>query len=69
LVHKAARTGWGGLSPAQVLAVVLVVLLAAGLPFAQVKLPPEVQSLVQDEEATLAIGIAITLAIVQGRKK
>jgi len=49
--------------------VVLVVLLAVGIPFGQVKLPTEVQSLVADEEATLGIAIAITLAIIQSRKK
>jgi hypothetical protein len=57
------------LSAWQLLAVVLVVLLAVGLLFAQVKLPPEVQSLVGDEEATLGIGLAVTLAITQNRKK
>jgi hypothetical protein len=52
-----------------VLAVVLVVLLAIGLPFAQVKLPTEIQSFMTDEEATLGIGFAIAYAIMQDRKK
>jgi hypothetical protein len=69
LIAKVARHGFLDLSVLQVLAVVLVVLLAVGLPFAQVKLPPGVQSLMADEEATLGIGLAITLAIMQNRKK
>ncbi len=69
LVTKAARSGFLDLSVSQVLAVVLVVLLAVGLPFAQVQLPSDVQLLLADEEATLGIGLAITLAIVQNRKK
>jgi hypothetical protein len=69
LVAKVARLGFRDLSFWQVLAVVLVVLLAVGLPFAQVKLPPEIQSLMTDEEATLGIGFAIAYAIMQDRKK
>jgi hypothetical protein len=69
LVAKAGKHGFGDLSTLQVLAVVLVVLLTVGLPFAQVQSSPEVQSLMADEEATIGIGIAITLAIVQSRKK
>jgi len=69
LVTKAARSGFFDLSVSQVFAVVLVVLLSVGLPFAQVQLPPDVQSLMADEEATLGIGLAITLAIMQNRKK
>lgn len=69
LVIKAARSGFVDLSVSQLLAVVLVVLLAVGLPFAQVQLPPDIQSLLADEEATLGIGLAITLAIMQNRKK
>ena len=69
LVTKAARSGFLDLSASQVLAVVLVVLLAVGLPFAQVQLPSDIQSLLTDEQATLGIGLAITLAIMQNRKK
>jgi hypothetical protein len=69
LVAKVARLGFRDLSFWQVLAVVLVVLLAVGLPFAQVKLPTEIQSLMTDEEATLGIGFAIAYAIMQDRKK
>jgi hypothetical protein len=69
LVAKVARLGFRDLSFRQVLAVVLVVLLPVGLPFAQVKLPPEIQSLMTDEEATLGIGFAIAYAIMQDRKK
>ena len=65
---KAARSGFLDLSVSQLLAVILVVLLAVGLPFAQVQLPPDVQSFLADEEATLGIGLAITLAIMQNRK-
>lgn len=69
LVTKAGKHGFGDLSTLQLLAVVLVVLLAVGLPFAQVQSSPEVQSLMADEEATIGIGFAITLAIMQSRKK
>lgn len=69
LVAKAAKHGFRDLSGWQLLTVVLVVLLAVGLPFAQVKLPPDIQSLIGDEEATLGIGLAITLAITQNGKK
>ena len=69
LITKAARSGFMDLSAPQVLAVVLIVLLAVGLPFAQVQLPSDIQSLLTDEEATLGIGLAITFAIMQNRKK
>jgi hypothetical protein len=68
LVTKAAQFGFLDLSVSQLLVVVVVVLLAVGLPFAQVQLPPDVQSLLTDEEATLGIGLAIVLAIMQNRK-
>ena len=51
LITKAARSGFLDLSAPQVLAVVLIVLLAVGVPFAQVQLPPDVQSFLADEEA------------------
>jgi hypothetical protein len=69
LITKAARSGFLDLSAPQVLAVVLIVLLAVGLPFAQVQPPSDIQSLLTDEEATLGIGLAITFAIMQNRKK
>jgi hypothetical protein len=51
----------------QVLALVLVWLLSVGAPVVQVALPPEAQTVVSNEYATL--GIAITLLIVQNRKR
>jgi hypothetical protein len=69
LVTRAARHGFLDLSASQVLAVVLVVLLSVGLPIVQVRLSSEVQSLMTDEEATLGLGLAVTLAVIQNRKK
>lgn len=69
LSARAAREGLAGLSPLQVLAVVLVWLLAVGVPVAQQALPPEAQTVVSNEYGTLGLGIAITLLIVQNRKR
>ena len=69
LLARASRNGIAGLSTVQVLAVVLVCLLAIGTPLAQLTLPPEAQALLADEYSTLGLGLAIALLIVQNRKR
>lgn len=68
LLTKASRDGIAGFSNIQVLALVLICLLAVGTPFAQLALPPEAQVLLADEYATIGLGLALVLAIVQNRK-
>jgi hypothetical protein len=69
LSDQVEKFGIAGLSPAQLLLLVMVCLLAVGLPFAQVALPQGAQAVLADEEATIGLGLAITLAILQGGKK
>jgi hypothetical protein len=69
LSDQVEKHGVAGLSPAQLLLLVMVCLLAVGLPFAQVALPQGAQAVLADEEATMGLGLAITLAILQARKK
>lgn len=69
LTARAAREGFAGLNPVQILVVVLVCLLAVGAPFAQLALPPEAQSVLSDEYGTLGLGLAITTMIIQNRKR
>jgi hypothetical protein len=69
LSARASRDGIAGFSIMQVLALVLVWLLSVGSPVVQVALPPEAQTVVSNEYATLGIAIAITLLIVQNRKR
>jgi hypothetical protein len=68
LLVKASRDGMAGLSAVQILALVLICLLAIGMPFAQLTLPPEGQALLGDEYGTLSLGLTIALLIVQNRK-
>ena len=64
-----ARTT-GGMSGLQALMAALFALLMIGLPLAQVRLPPGWQTLLSDEEATVAIALAIVLAVAAaGRRK
>jgi len=69
LSAKAKKDGIGGLSTKQVLVLVLLWLLTIGAPVVQVALPPEAQTVVSNEYATLGLGIAITLVIVQNRNR
>jgi hypothetical protein len=68
LLAKASRDGIAGLSTVQVLALVLICLLALGAPFAQLTLPPEAQALLGDEYGTLSLGLTIALLIVRNGK-
>lgn len=58
-----APTGTARFSITQVLALVLVWLLAIGAPIIQQALPPEAQTLLWHEYGTIGIGIAIALVI------
>jgi hypothetical protein len=70
LAARGARDGIARLSTMQVVFVlVLVWLLTIGAPFVQLALPPEAQTVVSNEYATVGIAIAITLVIVQDRKR
>jgi hypothetical protein len=68
LSAKVAREGLAGLSPLQVLMLALVCMLAVGAPFIQTALPKEAQSLLTEEYATVSLGLAIAMLIVQNRK-
>jgi hypothetical protein len=65
---KVSQEGIAGLSTTQLLVLVLVWLLTIGAPVVQLALPPEAQTAVSNEYATLGIAITITLLIVQNRK-
>jgi hypothetical protein len=70
LSTRASRDGIAGLSPAQILTLVLVWLLTLGAPVVQeLALPPNAQIVVSNEYATLSIGLAITVMILQNRKR
>jgi hypothetical protein len=70
LSTRASREGIAGLSPAQILTLVLVWLLMLGAPVVQeLALPPDAQTVVSNEYATLSIGLAITVMILQNRKR
>jgi hypothetical protein len=65
LSARASRDGLAALTSRQV----LVWLLAFSAPVVQLALPPQAQTVVTNEYATLGIAIAITLLIVGNRKR
>jgi len=65
----ASRDGIAGLTPVQLLIVVLVWLLAFGTPLIQQTLPPEAQSVVSGDIGTAGLALAITTLIIQQRKR
>ena len=67
LSSRASRHGIAGLTAMQVLALVLVWLLAVGVPVIQQALPPEAQALLSDENGTISLAFAITLVILSRR--
>jgi hypothetical protein len=69
LVDTTARREIMGLTVGEFLLVVLVILLAVGVPIAQVDLQQRAQALMSAEESTVGLAFAITTAIVQRRKK
>ncbi len=70
LSAKASRDGIAGLSAMQVFTLVLVWLFTLGAPvMQQLALPPEAQTVISNEYATFGIGLAITLVILQNRKR
>jgi hypothetical protein len=68
LSAKVTRDGIAGLSIMQVLALVLLWLLTIGAPFVQQALPPEAQTLLNNEYGTVGLGIALTLVIVSRKR-
>lgn len=68
-VATASRDGIAGLTPVQLLIVVLVWLLAFGLPVADQTLPPEAQAVISGDVGTAALAIAITTLIIQQRER
>jgi hypothetical protein len=68
LSARATRDGIGTLSTVQVLALVLVWLMALGLPVVQARLPQADRALLDSEYGTIGIGLAIT-AMILARKK
>ena len=67
LSSRASRQGIAGLTTMQVLALVLIWLLAVGVPVIQQALPPEAQALLSDENGTISLAFAITLVILSRR--
>lgn len=68
LVDKASRKGIAGLSRLQVFTLVLVWLVAVGVPVVQQALPPEAQTILSNDYGTISLAIAIT-AVILGRRK
>jgi len=67
LSSRASRHDIAGLTTMQVLALVLIWLLAVGVPVIQQALPPEAQALLSDENGTISLAFAITLVILNRR--
>ncbi|HEY5985244.1 MAG TPA: hypothetical protein VIV12_02510 [Streptosporangiaceae bacterium] len=68
LSARASRNGITGLSPIQVLTLVLVWLLAVSVPVVQQELPPEAQAIVSNENGMISLALAITLVIVSRKR-
>jgi hypothetical protein len=68
-VATASRDGIAGLTPVQLLIVVLVWLLAFGTSLIQQTLPPEAQSVVSGDIGTAGLALAITTLIIQQRRR
>jgi len=68
-VATATRDGIAGLTPVQLLIVVLVWLLALGTPLIQETLPPEAQQVVTGDIGTAGLALAITTLIIQQRRR
>jgi hypothetical protein len=68
LSAQAAREGIAHLTKLDVLTLVLVWLLTIGAPVLQRFLPPEDQTVMSNEYATVALGLAIT-AMILGRRR
>jgi hypothetical protein len=70
LSTRASREGIAGFTPTQIFTLVLVWLLTLGAPVVQeLALPPDAQIVVSNEYATVGIGLAITVMILQNRKR
>lgn len=69
LSQHVSRFGLAGLSPRQVLLLVLICLFTIGLPFAQDTLPQNVQNRITSEEVALGIGVPVALALMEKRQK
>jgi hypothetical protein len=68
LSARAAREGVAHLTKLELLTLVLVWLLTLGAPVLQQLLPPECQTVMSNEYATVALGITITAAILRRRR-
>jgi hypothetical protein len=66
---KATNEGIAGLTPVQLLIVVLVWLMAFGMPLIQETLPPDAQQVVTGDIGTAGLALAITTLIIQQRRR
>jgi hypothetical protein len=66
---QVARKGFAGLKPITLIAVVLVILMFAGAPVAELKLPPEAQELLTNEPGYIALAVVIVGAIIKNGKR
>jgi hypothetical protein len=66
LSARASRDGIAGLSPMQLFILVLVWMLALGLPAERQGLPPEVQAMLSDYYGTVGVAVSVT-ALILGR--
>ncbi len=65
----AVRSGFAGLIPLYVIAIVLVILLRTAAPVAELKLPPELQALLANEPGYIALAILIAGTIIKYGKR
>lgn len=67
-LEKASRDGIASIGTAQLVLLLLVWLVAIGLPMVQQALPPEGQTVLNNEYGTIGIAVALTLVLLQKQK-
>ena len=68
LTTRASRGGIAGLNNLQVFTLVLVWLLAVGMPIVQQVLPPDVATILSNDYGTVGLAVAITSVILSSRR-
>ncbi|MGH3217162.1 MAG: hypothetical protein ACRDPY_00280 [Streptosporangiaceae bacterium] len=69
LAAKTSGTGIAGLSALQLFTLILLWLLAVGMPVAQQALPPEARTILSDEYGTIGLAVAITSVILAHKRR
>lgn len=68
LTIKASRSGIAGLGNLQVFTLVLVWLLAVGIPIVQQELPKDMTTILSNEYGTVGLAVAVTSVILTSRR-